>query len=362
MSKYIGGNSVYGVYDRQKIVGDGTNSVWNLIYQVGHPNSLLVTIDGVVQEPSISYTISEGGKKINFSFVPPLNEQIVIIFLGRELAVPAVAGNYPVRARFTGDGIQTNFDLTPSVPPVGVLIEDGLIVFVDGVQKHFDIDWNLDLGPTFETGMEVFFPVPPTNGSIIDVYIHGIERSDLVTVPDKTLTGVKFVDNLVMGSATDPVDTIYVDNIYITNTPIVSYQVGDIEIKTHTDYPNSEAKILTNAITTTSITPGLLFSIPVPDDSVGWFEVNIAAINTVTLPGTNKSFCSFSRGCVRKNALQNAFLFDYTLDHSGDENSTGYYIDVSVNGANLEVKVYGDNDSINWVGTLKRQFITTTTV
>ena len=65
---YIGASPTYGVFDRQVLTGDGTTTTYNLDH-MAVPTSLLVVLDGVVQEPEHSYSTSNitGQPKIVFS-------------------------------------------------------------------------------------------------------------------------------------------------------------------------------------------------------------------------------------------------------------------------------------------------------
>ena len=50
MSNYIGAEPSYGVFDRQILTGDGSTTQFTLDFIVAQPSSLLVSIDGVIQE------------------------------------------------------------------------------------------------------------------------------------------------------------------------------------------------------------------------------------------------------------------------------------------------------------------------
>ena len=54
---YIGASPTYGVFDRQVLTGDGSTTTFNLDH-MAVPTSLLVVLDGVVQEPEYSYSTS----------------------------------------------------------------------------------------------------------------------------------------------------------------------------------------------------------------------------------------------------------------------------------------------------------------
>ena len=63
---YIGASPTYGVFDRQVLTGDGTTTQFNLDH-MAVPTSLLVVLDGIVQEPEHSYStaLSNGQPVIN---------------------------------------------------------------------------------------------------------------------------------------------------------------------------------------------------------------------------------------------------------------------------------------------------------
>ena len=64
---YIGASPTYGVFDRQVLTGDGSTTTYNLDH-MAVPTSLLVVLDGVVQEPEYSYStsLSSGQPKLHF--------------------------------------------------------------------------------------------------------------------------------------------------------------------------------------------------------------------------------------------------------------------------------------------------------
>lgn len=71
-SSYIGASPAYGIFQRQVAAGDGSTTVFNLDYTVTTPTQLLVSIDGIIQEPEYSYAVSfaNGSSTINFSEPP----------------------------------------------------------------------------------------------------------------------------------------------------------------------------------------------------------------------------------------------------------------------------------------------------
>lgn len=165
---FLGKSNTYGIFDKQKIVGDSVTSIFNLKVQVGSVTSLLVVKNGSVLEAGagFDYTISGGGTQIVFSDVPDVLDNTFIIFLGKELSVARTQGLEPAYETQVGNGSQTTFTLT-----YGPLEPFALIIFVDRVLQRLDEDYTV-------SGNDVEFTVAPDNLVNIDFFIHGIERSD----------------------------------------------------------------------------------------------------------------------------------------------------------------------------------------
>ena len=105
---YIGASPTYGVFDRQVLTGDGTTTTYNLDH-MAVPTSLLVVLDGVVQEPEHSYSTSNiaGQPKIVFSEAPDNAGRISIVYLGNELLTPTPANSNTHIDEFNGTGSAT---------------------------------------------------------------------------------------------------------------------------------------------------------------------------------------------------------------------------------------------------------------
>ena len=93
---YIGIEPSYGAFEKQLLTGDGTTSTFTLDYPVGQPGQLLVSLDGIVQEPEYAFTISlsSGSPKINFADAPANGARIFIVYLGRQLLVATTANHH----------------------------------------------------------------------------------------------------------------------------------------------------------------------------------------------------------------------------------------------------------------------------
>jgi microcystin-dependent protein len=179
MSSIIGTESGLGQLLKQDLTPDSSTTTFPLDFKVASPESLLVILGGVIQEPNEDYVLESSGSQIVFSTAPTTGFSLYLLYFGREVTIPRVAGQELIRNRFSGDGVTTNFPLSVSYP----LFEEGVIVFVDGVQQEYSNDWTLD-NNTFE----IVFGLAPTGGQTIDVYIHGVQRNDIFVVDDNSIT------------------------------------------------------------------------------------------------------------------------------------------------------------------------------
>ena len=147
-SSYIGASPAYGIFQRQVFAGDGSTTVFNLDYTVTTPTQLLVSIDGIIQEPEYSYAVSfsNGSSTINFSEPPDLNGRIWIIYLGRQLLVPTQALSSPhidsanSNSNFVGDGSTGTFTLTRTPSVAG---DVNIMVFVDNVFQVYGTNYTV---------------------------------------------------------------------------------------------------------------------------------------------------------------------------------------------------------------------------
>lgn len=164
---FLGKGNVYGLFEKQVLSPDGITNTFSLKFKVAQSTSLLVVKNGDVLEGGSDYSIAGNQQgQIFFTELPLSTDKIFIIFLGRELSVAKTVGSEPIYRTFVGDGITTSFN-----PNVGAIIPDALIVFIDRVQQRLVDDYTVN-------GNSVVFNDAPSNGSIVDLYIHGIERLD----------------------------------------------------------------------------------------------------------------------------------------------------------------------------------------
>jgi hypothetical protein len=189
MGKYIGRSIPYGLFESQDLSSDtnGTKTIFPLIYNVPNSSSILVVYSGSVLQPTVDYTITEAGSKIQFNDAPDSGLSLHILYLGRELLVPSTIGNSPLLVQIEADGIESEYEITTTL----TLTHHGLIIFKNGIQQRHLDDFTITSTNT------VLLSTTPSNGDKLDFYIVGAERSDLVTVGEGTITTSKLDDGAV---------------------------------------------------------------------------------------------------------------------------------------------------------------------
>jgi len=184
---YIGASNTYGTYDRQVLAGDGTTTTYNLDH-MAVPTSLLVVLDGVVQEPEHSYSTSNiaGQPKITFSEAPDNNGRISIVYLGNELLTATSANSNTHIDEFNGTGSATAFTLTRT-PAANTAAN--YAVFVDNVYQRYGSSYAYTV-----TGSTINFTSAPPSGTnnIQVIQLNG--TNTLNTVADGAITTTKIAD------------------------------------------------------------------------------------------------------------------------------------------------------------------------
>ena len=184
---YIGASPTYGVFDRQVLTGDGTTTTYNLDH-MAVPSSLLVVLDGVVQEPEHSYSTSNiaGQPKIVFSEAPDNAGRISIVYLGNELLTATPANSNTHIDEFNGTGSATAFTLTRT-PAANTAAN--YAVFVDNVYQRYGSSYAYTV-----TGSTINFTSAPPSGTnnIQVIQLNG--TNTLNTVADGAVTTAKIAD------------------------------------------------------------------------------------------------------------------------------------------------------------------------
>ena len=199
---YIGAEPSYGVFDKQVLTGDGSTTQFNLDYPVSTSSQLLVSLDGVIQEPDYSYTVSTstGQGVINFSEAPDASGRVFITYLGRQLLQASVSQSESFVDIFNGDGSTVAFTLTRT--PVTNDARN-FIVFVDNVYQREGSSYAFTV-----TGQTLTITGAPASGTNnIQVYqLNNINT--LNTIADNTVTSAKIQDGSIarVDLAFDPED------------------------------------------------------------------------------------------------------------------------------------------------------------
>jgi len=184
---YIGASPTYGVFDRQVLAGDGTTTTYNLDH-MAVPTSLLVVLDGVVQEPEHSYSTSNiaGQPKIVFSEAPDNAGRISIVYLGNELLTATPANSNTHIDEFNGTGSATAFTLTRT-PAANTAAN--YAVFIDNVYQRYGSSYAYTV-----TGSTINFTSAPPSGTnnIQVIQLNG--TNTLNTVADGAITTAKIAD------------------------------------------------------------------------------------------------------------------------------------------------------------------------
>ena len=187
---YIGAAPSYGVFDRQVLTGDGTLTTFNLDH-MAVPTSLLVVLDGVVQEPEFSYStsISSGQPKITFSEAPDNAGRISIVYLGNEVLTPTSATSETHIDEFNGDNSDTTFTLTRTPAANNA---SNFAVFVDNVYQRYGSSYAYTVvGATL-----TFTSAPPSGTNNIQcIQLNGVNT--LNSVADGAILTAKIADGNV---------------------------------------------------------------------------------------------------------------------------------------------------------------------
>ena len=185
MSSYIGTETTFGNYDKQLITGDGSTATFTLDFPVAQAGQLLVSLDGIIQEPDFSFNISlsTGTPQITFASAPANGARIFVVFLGRSSVAMVSAQASPHIDEFNGDGSTTAFTLT-QVPSASNAAN--FMVFVDNVYQRYGSSYAFTVNGTTLT----FTSAPPSGTNNIQV-IQLSQQNTLNTVADGAITNAK---------------------------------------------------------------------------------------------------------------------------------------------------------------------------
>jgi hypothetical protein len=172
---YIGATPTYGVFDRQVLAGDGTTTSYNLDH-MAVPTSLLVVLDGVVQEPEYSYStnLTAGQPKITFSEAPDNGGRVSIVYLGNEVLTATSATSSTHIDEFNGNGSATAFTLTRTPAANNA---HNYVVFIDNVFQRYGSSYAYTV-----SGATITFTSAPPSGTnnIQVIQLNGVNTLNTV--------------------------------------------------------------------------------------------------------------------------------------------------------------------------------------
>ena len=185
MTSYIGLEPTFGTFDKQVLTGTGSTATFDLDFPVAQAGQILVSLDGIIQEPSFSYNISlsTGSPKITFASAPSNGSRIFIVYLGRSSVSMVSALASPHIDEFNGDASTTAFTLTQT--PSGNSANN-FLVFVDNVYQRYGSSYAYTVNGTTLT----FTSAPPSGTNNIQV-IQLSQANSINTVADSTVTKAK---------------------------------------------------------------------------------------------------------------------------------------------------------------------------
>lgn len=203
-SNYLGASPAYGIFQRQVLAGDGSTTLYDLDYTVSTSTQLLVSIDGVIQEPEYSYSITFGSStsKINFSEAPDNGSRIFITYMGRQLLTSTTALSSPHIDSFTGDNSATAFTLTRTPSVAGAV---NMIVFVNGTFQVYGASNDYTV-----SGETLTFNSAPANSVKITAIQLAESNNVIDTVTDGSITNTK------LSLSNDGIPTSKIDFTYST--------------------------------------------------------------------------------------------------------------------------------------------------
>ena len=82
---YIGQPPINGFHAKQQLTGDGSTVTFTLDQTVATETGIIVSVGGVLQEPSTAYNLTVGGTKITFTEAPASTDRVYIHYLGKAI-------------------------------------------------------------------------------------------------------------------------------------------------------------------------------------------------------------------------------------------------------------------------------------
>jgi hypothetical protein len=182
--------------------GDGSTTVFTLEHSVGSDEDILVSVDGVVQEPSVAYAVSNG-TTLTFTGAPSNNagNNIFVYYLHRTVASVNHSEFTPLKATtgtFSGNvSVGGNLDVTGSLDMSDANLTNVGSIQLDSISGDADTDTNITFSGsdviTFTTGGSTAFTANANQSVTFSGSVTGI--TDLTMSGNLTVdTNTLFVD------------------------------------------------------------------------------------------------------------------------------------------------------------------------
>ena len=159
---------------------------YSLDHVVNSAASLLVSVNGVILEPDVGYSVGSAGgvSSITFTSAPGNSHRIFIVYMGKQLLTqPEIT---PHIDEFNGNGSTTAFTLTKT--PIGTPSASRFMVFVNNVYQRYGSSYAYTVSGSTIT----FTSAPPAGTNNIQVLQLDVAMTNVInTVADGSVTRAK---------------------------------------------------------------------------------------------------------------------------------------------------------------------------
>ena len=200
---YIGRQPAFGDFRKVDVSSwtfNASTTAFTLGEQVGNVNQLIVSLNGVIQNPSTDYNLEAGGENLAFTTAPNSADSCFVMVMGDVGGPPIVTGgvtadmlaaNLKTFSEFTrtfqGESDSCSLNFTPSA-------KGALLVSIDGVvqaQNNFTLSGNTI---SFDSALD--------SNSVLRVVDLGI-KTGVFLPADGSVTAGKLADNAVKATNLD---------------------------------------------------------------------------------------------------------------------------------------------------------------
>jgi len=114
MTSYIGNQPASGQFNKlDSLTFNGSTTTFNLtsggtMVNAGSPTQLIISINGVIQEPIVAYTVASGGSQITFTTAPVSGAGFFGVLLGGVGSEASTVADGTI----TADKVSANFQNT----------------------------------------------------------------------------------------------------------------------------------------------------------------------------------------------------------------------------------------------------------